>query len=902
MCFLHSGGQYEIAGRLSREVLAEHPDEPEALAILGAVLGFYEGEPAQGIGLIEQACGLRPGMAHWRSNLAGLYRRQGRLADALREARKAVALSPDQAVYHLNLARIQLDLDDEEAAQAAVFEALARDRDHVESHLLLGEMLLRRGEMRAGWRELEWLDRTNTWFRSLPKMTVPKWSGMRLGRGRLLLIADQGFGDVIQFSRFIPTAAELCHEVMVICDPALVGVLARVRGVTSCVSQWEALPPITAWTRLSRLPWLFGTDQHTIPAPDGRAMADPGRAGAWRKRILGWAGGKGLRVGLAWAGNPRHANDHRRSMPLASLAPLLATPGACFVALQRFTPERDQAFLATAPNLLDVSAELSDFGETAAAIEALDLVITIDSAVAHLAGTLGKEACVLLPEPSDWRWMRQRTDTPWYPSLRLFRQPASGEWLPVIRAVTRNLAARLPLTPLYEVAPDNRSMLVSTRMTVHVVQHGLQDQHSHYFNDTLSWREALLKLGLPWNCYANRRLAEQHRRETGAVPTFRIAPDAVIERDPSLRRLADFIDIAEVFAEDCRRTFGNRLNSNELVLVPYAAEHEIFGAALWLGTLPKASHPRLAFIVHRPDFSWSIDEDRTEIKGDTSFWRYAGRRLLKVTETIPPFIGVPDQRFSVALANILGMSVRHIPMPSPTPNVVSAPTLTRSQCRFDIDFGLVGEFRPERGSQALPRLLAQVACGRPDLRILLHVRNQGQKDEFIRLFSEYSAQVSLEVLVGDLQPADFQFNMMRCGMLILPYSPDRYRMRPSGILSDAASLGIPVMVPNKTWMSDRILDGSASGIIYDTLSLDTLQAAVDMPGGRKRKIREKAGELAASWKQRHSTDNVLSVIFQHFAPAEVGAINDYITEKHGKLARYRSDWNRDWRFRNRVEL
>ena len=420
-------------------MLAEHPNEPEALAILGAVIGFHEGETEQGIRLIEQACSLQPGMAHWRSNLAGLYRKQGRLAEALRMAQDAVALSPAQAVYHLNLARIQLDLDDEEAAQAAVFEALARDRDHVESHLVLGEMLLRRGEMRAGWRELEWLDRTNTWFRALPKMTIPKWSGMRLARGRLLVIADQGFGDVIQYSRFIPAAADLCHEVIVICDPALVGLLARVRGVTTCVSQWEALPPLTAWTRLSRLPWLFGTDQHTIPAPDGHVTADPVRVDAWRKRISGWANRKALRIGLAWAGNPKHANDHRRSIPLAALAPLLATPEACFVALQRMIPERDQAFMDTASNLLDISADLTDFGETAAAIARLDLIITVDSAVAHLAGALGKEAWVLLPEPSDWRWMRRRTDTPWYPSLRLFRQPASGEWLPVIRAVTGEL-------------------------------------------------------------------------------------------------------------------------------------------------------------------------------------------------------------------------------------------------------------------------------------------------------------------------------------------------------------------------------------------------------------------------------------------------------------------------------
>ena len=858
-----AGGRYGDAGDLSRRVLIQHPEEPEALAILGAVIAFHEGQTEQGILLLEQACGLQPGMAHWQSNLAGLYRKQGRMAEAMAMAQGVVALSPGQAVYHLNLARIQLDLDNEDAAQAGVFQALACDRDHVESHLLLGEMLLRRGEMRAGWREMEWLDRTNSWFRAVPKMAIPKWSGMRLARGRLLLIADQGFGDVIQFSRFIATAAELCHEVIVICDPALVAVLARVRGVTRCVSQWEALPALTAWTRLSRLPWLFGTDQHTIPAPDGHVRTDAARVEVWRTRFSGWAAGKRLRIGLAWAGNPGHPNDHRRSIPLQALAPLLALPDACFVALQRMIPEGDQAFMDTTSNLLDISADLTDFGETAAAIAGLDLVISVDSAVAHLAGALGKEAWVLLPEPSDWRWMRQRADTPWYPSLRLFRQPASGAWLPVIRAVRGRLAARLNATPALAVAAEGRPVSAARQVTVHVVQNGLQDQHSHYFNDTLSWRAALLKRGLPWRCYANRRLSAPHCQETGAVPVFRIAPDTVLEPDPNLRALADFIDISEIFAEDCRAAFGNRLNPNELVLIPYATEHEFFGAALWFGRLPKTDRPRLAFIVHRPDFGWSIDENRTAIRGNTNSWRYAGRRLAKVTEGVAPFIGVPDQRFAVALGNIMGLGVTHIPMPSPMPNADPAHSMLRLQPRCAIDLGLLGEFRPERGSQALPRLLAQAAAGRPDYRILVQVRNESQKNEMIQLFAQHNAQASLEVLVGNLEPADFQMNMIRCGMLILPYSPDRYRLRSSGMLSDAAGLGIPVMVPNNTWMSDRIRDGSVSGIIYDVLDLEILREVVDMPDEQKRAMKKAASTRAIPWKQKNSTDNVLALIIRH---------------------------------------
>ena len=433
--------RFEDARAAANQVLARDPANPAAKAILGAALGFGGGDAQQAILLLEEACATRPVQANWLSNLAGLYRRENRLFDALTRAREAVALEPGQAVYHLNLARILLDLDDEDAAQAAVFAAIARDRHHAESHMLLGEILLRRGGMRPGFRELDWIGRTTGWFNRPPPSGVPEWSGMRLPKGRLLILADQGFGDVIQYARFIPIVAERVHEIVVMCDPVLIPLLARSGFPARYMPRSDDPLPATGWTRLSRLPLLMGTDLTTIPSAAGYLSADPARAAIWRRRLQDAAPEAVARVGLSWAGNPRHGNDHRRSIPLATLAPLTNLDHIQFVALQREIPARDRARAETMANVLDVSAALNDFGETAAAIDAVDLVIGVDSAVVHLAGAMGKPTWVMPPHPADWRWLLERTDSPWYRSSRLFRQPRAGGWASVVDAVAGALAA-----------------------------------------------------------------------------------------------------------------------------------------------------------------------------------------------------------------------------------------------------------------------------------------------------------------------------------------------------------------------------------------------------------------------------------------------------------------------------
>jgi ADP-heptose:LPS heptosyltransferase len=268
-------------------------------------------------------------------------------------------------------------------------------------------------------------------------MTVPEWSGTRLPRGRVLLLGDQGFGDVIQYSRFVREVAARVHEVVVICDPALAPLLSRLPGAVKVVSRWADGPLVTGWSRMLRLPLLLGIEVDTILDAGGYLTADPVRVQVWRERLAA-ASGRRL-IGLAWAGNPSHCNDHRRSMPLAALMRLFRQSEIDFVVLQKAIPECDVALVLETSNLLDISADLSDFGETAAAVAVLDLVISIDSAVAHLAGALGRPVWTILPNPADWRWMDGRADTPWYASMRLFRQQTLGDWPSVILEVAEAL-------------------------------------------------------------------------------------------------------------------------------------------------------------------------------------------------------------------------------------------------------------------------------------------------------------------------------------------------------------------------------------------------------------------------------------------------------------------------------
>ncbi len=268
----------------------------------------------------------------------------------------------------------------------------------------------------------------------------PQWRGEDIAGKTILLHAEQGFGDTIQFVRYAPLVAAKGASVILEAPDSLMPLLDGFNGVTTMIAHGQALPPFDLHCPLMSLPLAFGTTLATIPENGPYLRAPAERLEKWRTR-LGALSGK--RVGLVWSGKPAHKNDRNRSIALSRLAPLLAVAGVNFVSLQQDYRDADRAELANYPQLVRLDRELADFADTAAAVAALDLVITVDTAVAHLAGAMGKPVWILLSHVLDWRWLLERSDSPWYPSARLYRQAAIGDWDGVIARLAQDLAAEV---------------------------------------------------------------------------------------------------------------------------------------------------------------------------------------------------------------------------------------------------------------------------------------------------------------------------------------------------------------------------------------------------------------------------------------------------------------------------
>jgi hypothetical protein len=304
---------------------------------------------------------------------------------------------------------------------------------------------LLRGDFQRGWEEYEWRFRVRNAPQPMAPTNRPQWDGIPLMDDRLLLIADQGYGDVIQFARYIPWAAHRCREVAVACSPEIRAVIARQPGVGIIFNQWQDAPEFAAFCPLSGLPRLAGTTLRTIPGPIPYLRADLEKTAMWADRLSRLMPPTHRRVGIVWAGRPAPVNDRNRSKSttLATFAALGEHSGLTLVSLQK-GPAQAQigAYWGRAP-LVNLGSELRDFGDTIAVLDSLDLVVTVDTAVAHLAGAMGKPVWLMLPSAPDWRWQLDRADSPWYPTARLFRQAVPHQWDPVISEITRQLEADL---------------------------------------------------------------------------------------------------------------------------------------------------------------------------------------------------------------------------------------------------------------------------------------------------------------------------------------------------------------------------------------------------------------------------------------------------------------------------
>jgi hypothetical protein len=404
-----------------------------------------EGRMDEAARLMEQSVAVGPAPPFYFRNLCEVYRLLGRHDEALAAGLRATAADPADALAHANLSVLRYERLEPAEAIASAERAIALAPDLPAGHFGLAEASLLTGDLARGWEEYEWRWQLTGVPPLTPGLDLPAWDGTPLKDGRLLLVADQGFGDGIQFARFIPWARERCPDLVIAASVELQPLIAQVAQGVKLFAAWAEATGCTACCPLSTLPRLAGVRLETIPAPIPYLRADPHRTAAWRARLDELAALGGRRVGLVWAGRPTHRNDRNRSAPLVALDAITDLAGVTFVALQKGSAVTQVGgYFGRAP-LINLGPELDDFEDTLAAVDGLDLVITVDTAIAHLAGAAGKTVWVMLPHAPDWRWLMHRTDSPWYPTMRLFRAPAPRDWASVAGQVATALRAALDL-------------------------------------------------------------------------------------------------------------------------------------------------------------------------------------------------------------------------------------------------------------------------------------------------------------------------------------------------------------------------------------------------------------------------------------------------------------------------
>ena len=501
----HRAGRLGEAESLYRQVLAHRPDHPETMHLLGFLChqsgrsaeaedwvrraivcnpneSRYHrslGVALAGLGRLDEAMAayqaalaLRAGCVETLSYLGAALREAGRLEEAASALRRALELRPDFAEAHNDLGNVHKDLREWERALASYRRALELKPDFAEAHsnagaalqeladfagatlaysaavrlhpmlpqarFGLGSMLLLQGDFGRGWPlyEARWEMKRHPRRRTFAE---PMWDGSPLDGRRILLHAEQGLGDTIQFVRYARVLADRGAEVIVLCQPGLRRLLEGQCGIGRAMCDAEPLPEFDVHCPLASVARILGTTLDSIPNHASYLYADAAQAAAWGERLASRPAER--RVGLAWAGSARHPNDYNRSMSLADFAPLAGGERTRFYSLQMGAAGAQARASPAGLTLVDWTAELRDMADTAALVSNLDLVITVDTAIAHLAGAMGKRVWVLIPFSPDWRWLLNRSDSPWYPTMRLFRQSRRGDWSSPVGQLARELSA-----------------------------------------------------------------------------------------------------------------------------------------------------------------------------------------------------------------------------------------------------------------------------------------------------------------------------------------------------------------------------------------------------------------------------------------------------------------------------
>ena len=418
-------------------VLARNPGRGDALLNRGAVLAAL-GRPAQALADFEAVLAQAPNHAEALYNRGTALLDLNRPVEALETFDRLLTGAPQHIRAWNNRGRALQMLNRRSDAVASFDKVIAADKSNADAHFNAALSSLTLGDLGRGFQEYEWRWKRTGMTDARRGYKGRLWLGeFPLGQRTILLPAEQGLGDTIQFVRYAPILARGGAKVVLEVHPELKALLANVDGVASCHARGEALPAYDVYCPLGSLPLACKTEATTIPSGIAYLQADESHLTKWRTRIEQLPG---KRVTLAWAGRSSHPNDRNRSIGLKLLEPLLTLAGVSFISIQRDLREDDATLLAQR-GVTHFGADLADMSDTAAIVALADLTIAVDTSVVHLAGAMGRDVWVLLPFSPDWRWTLTAEHSPWYPQARLFRQPALGDW-PAAIATARDALSR----------------------------------------------------------------------------------------------------------------------------------------------------------------------------------------------------------------------------------------------------------------------------------------------------------------------------------------------------------------------------------------------------------------------------------------------------------------------------
>lgn len=431
-------GKLDEADDLAQRVLKAAPEHPHVLHMAG-IVAYRKGRVAEAVERMEKSMALAPNVALYPRNMCEIYRGAGRLDDALRVGKRAVELSPQDSRAFFNLALIHYERLELDEAVAVSDQALALDPEFAEAHFEKAEALLLAGRMAEGWESYEWRFKLKQAEGMLPKTDKPQWDGAPLPPGRLLIIADQGFGDCIQFSRLLPWLVERAPAPILACSHDLVPLLRQHAGLGKIITSWEHAGAYDCYIPLSGLPRLAGITTENIPDTGAYLSVKPQLIERWREKLARLAPPGKRRIALVWAGRPTHKNDRKRTLKLSQFAPLFALPDIAVLTVQKGEQIAQAGSYYGAAPLLNLGPEINDFLDTMAILKNVEHLVTIDTSVAHIAGAIGVPTSLVLPHAPDWRWLLGRDDTPWYRSVRLYRQERAYDWSGVVERVAADL-------------------------------------------------------------------------------------------------------------------------------------------------------------------------------------------------------------------------------------------------------------------------------------------------------------------------------------------------------------------------------------------------------------------------------------------------------------------------------